>query len=252
MPTFVIASLTIREAQRRRILRVAVIMGVAFLALFGLGMHYIFRELESSTWRPNNGVDFFEVPATLLAMTGLYITNFLVVIMSVLISVASISSEIESRLIDTFVTKPIDRHQIVLGKWVGFAAMSCAYSLLLGSGILIITYLRTGISLSNPAGGLLIMTLNAIIMMTVTIAGGTRLSTLSNGVLAFMLYGVAFIGGWVETIGSTFRNEAAVNLGIVSSLIMPIEAIWKKAALVFQPRMLSNPEFAGPLPLSRL
>lgn len=243
MAFLTIARLTIREAQRRRILWVALIMGALFLLLFGVGVYYIFREIQANTF---SNEEFVEIPATVLTMTGLYVTNFLVVIMSVLIAVASISGEIESRLIDTFITKPLSRWEIVVGKWLGFGIMSTVYAAFLAGGVLLITYSLTGFAMRRPVVGIIYMALNAIVMMTVTIAGGTRLSTLANGVLAFMLYGVAFIGGWVETIGAAFRNETAVNIGIIASLLMPIEALWRKAALVFQPRLLSNLEFAGP------
>lgn len=243
MNIWTIAVLTVREAQRRRILWVALIMGVLFLTVFGVGIHLIWREF-ALTGQLQDAI--LEVPGTLLTMAGLYVTNFLVVIMGVLISVAAISNEIETRLMDVFITKPLARWEVVLGKWLGFVLMAVAYSLFLAGGVLLIARLRTGYAVADPFGGLALMSLNAIVMLTVSIAGGTRLSTLANGVLAFMLYGVAFVGGWVETIGALFRNETAVNLGIVSSLLMPIEALWKKAAVVFQPRMLVTPDLAGP------
>jgi len=56
------------------------------------------------------------------------------------------------------------------------------------------------------------------------------LSTLANGVLVFGLYGLAFIGGWIEHIGSLINNLTAINIGIISSLIIPSEALWKRAA----------------------
>lgn len=218
-------------------------MGALFLIIFGIGLHLIFREFAEQGMLDD---EFIDIPKNFLTMMGLYITNFLVVIMSVLISVAAISSEIESRLIDTLVTKPMHRWQIVLGKWLGFATMSALYALFLAGGVLIIAWLRVGVVMDRPIAGISLICLNAILVMSITIAGGTRLSTLANGVMAFMLYGVAFIGGWIEVIGSTLRNETAVNLGIVASLILPIEALWRKAALYFQPRMLGNFDFGGP------
>lgn len=245
MSTWIIAQLTIREAQRRRILWVALIMGILFLALFSTGMHYIVRDMEKFGLDLTNELDL--MPISVLGLMGLYVTNFLVVIMSVLISVAAISNEVESRLIDTLVTKPMRRWEIVLGKWLGFALMAVIYSLLLSGGILLFIYLRIGYQFENIAQGMLLMAFNAVIVMTVSILGGTRLSTLANGVLAFMLYGLAFIGGWVETIGSFLQNETAINLGILSSLLMPIEALWRKATVLFQPRSLNfNQGFAGP------
>jgi len=243
MAIITIAGLTIREAQRRRILWVALIMGMAFLAIYGTGMYYIWREFSEM------GAEFDEfarAPANFLTLAGLYVVNFLVVIMSVLVSVAAISNEVESRLIDTLVTKPIRRSDIVLGKWLGFAIMCVVYSILLSTSVLGISRLITGFGVENPLPGVLMLSLNALVMLSLSIAGGTRFSTLANGVVAFMLYGIAFIGGWVETIGAGFQNETAVNLGIMASLLNPIEALWRKASIVFQPDIISNMEFGGP------
>ena len=243
MPLLIIAQLTIREAQRRKIMWVALVMGVAFVALFSLGLHYLMLDIEQYGFSLDN--EFDVLPINGLTMAGLYVTNFLVIIMAVLISVASISNEIESRLIDTIIVKPLRRWEIVVGKWLGFALMSVIYTWLLAGGILLFSYWRTGFSFVHYFRAIGLLSFNALIMMTVTIAGGTRFSTLANGVLAFMLYGLSFIGGWVETIGSLFKNEAAVNIGIIASLIVPIEAVWRRAILELQPLQLDT-RFAGP------
>jgi hypothetical protein len=46
MSVWVIASLTFREAARRRILLAALILGVMFLIVYALGFHYISRDIE--------------------------------------------------------------------------------------------------------------------------------------------------------------------------------------------------------------
>jgi ABC-type transport system involved in multi-copper enzyme maturation permease subunit len=166
---------------------------------------------------------------------------------SVLTSVATISGEIESHTVESLLTKPIKRWQLVLGKWLGFAAIILAYVLLMPGGILLVVYLRSGFTLSNVAAGLLLIYLEGLVAMSITIAGGTRLSTLANGALAFMLFGLAFVGGWVEQIGAFLRNEMAVNIGIVASLLMPSEVLWKKASTIMEPRTaLGLDDLAGP------
>ena len=46
----------------------------------------------------------------------------------------------------------------------------------------------------------------------------------------FGLWGLAFIGGFVEQIGALVRNPSVVNIGIISSLILPTEAVFRRAA----------------------
>ncbi|MFT7584710.1 MAG: Cu-processing system permease protein [Cellvibrionaceae bacterium] len=239
-----IARLTIHEGVRRNLVRLSLGLGLLFLIVFGVGMHYIFLQFEDADFMSASEM---QMPAIGLTIVGLYVINFLVILISVLISVAAISSEIDTHVIDTIVTKPVRRWEIVLGKWLGFVIMISVYTLVMAGGLIIISIMRTGVELENIAGGLILMCLNGVLVMTISIAGGTRLSTLANGVVAFMLYGIAFIGTWVENIGAVFENEAAVNIGIISSLVVPAEAVWRKASLLFQPRILGNPQFAGPV-----
>ena len=70
--------------------------------------------------------------------------------------------------------------------------------------------------------------------MTVALLCSSRLSALATGAVVFGLYGLAFIGGWVEQIGSVLQNQTAINVGIVSSLIIPSEALWRRAAYEMQ------------------
>lgn len=241
-----IAQLTIRETQRRRILWVGGLMAIIFLIFYAVGFHYVWLDLQE--WPGQEA----EAPSLFLILAGLYATNFLIIMTSVLIAVATVSGEIESHTMESLVTKPITRWQIIIGKWLGYAFLILLAVLLLPGGVLLVVYLRAGLVLDNVVGGLALMYLEGLVGLAVCIAGGTRLSTLANGALVFMMYGIAFVGGWVEQIGALFRNETAVDLGIVSSLIMPTEVLWKKASLFFEPRLADNLVFAGPFSVASL
>jgi ABC-type transport system involved in multi-copper enzyme maturation permease subunit len=169
-----------------------------------------------------------------LAMAGLYVVNFLVVMMTVLTSVDTLAGEIASGTMQAIATKPLRRFEIVLGKWLGFAAMLALYVALMGGGVAAVTLALTGYAVPGLLAGLSLMALEGLTLLSVCVLGGTLLSTLANGVLAFGLYGLAFVGGWIEQLGSLLRSEASVNIGILSSLLMPSEALWKRAAFEMQ------------------
>jgi Cu-processing system permease protein len=247
MSFLIFSELTVREAQRRRILIVALIMGLAFLLLFAAGFHYVFQQMEKDSIVDSRQG---ELIIGFLLTAGLYAANLLITIIAVLVSVTTISGEIDSHTIDALITKPVRRWEVVFGKWLAFAFLLILYTLFLAGGLMLIVYLRSRYTLSNLPVGLALMVLQALIILSITIAGGTRLSTLANGVLAFTLYAIAFLGGWVEQIGALFRNEAAVDIGIVTSLIMPSEILWKKAQSIFQPQLAATPYAAGPFAVS--
>ena len=238
---FTITVLTLREAWRRRIVWIAFLMGLVFLGIFWLGLRDIYNDIETMRLPANQA----QMILGLSLSAGLYVVNFLIVMMAVLMSVTAVSGEIDSHTIDTLVTKPMHRWEIVLGKWIGYAIILLGYILFMVGGILLIVYWMSGYIAQNILAGLAIIWLEGLTILSVTILGGTRLSTLANGVLAFMLYGIGFIGGWVEQIGSLLQNETAVDIGIVTSLIMPTEALWRKALALFQSNSLNMP-IAGP------
>lgn len=232
MSTLTIARLSFREASRRKILLAALLLGLLFLTVYGLGFHFIMREVEKEIGTMRM-LELNQVRNFLL-MAGMYVVNFLTAMMTVLNSVDTLSGEIASGTIHTLVSKPVRRWEIVLGKWLGFAVMISLYLLLMGGGVMGVVYLRSGYTAPHPLSALALIWLNALILLSVSLMGGAYLSTLANGVLVFGLYGVAFIGGWIEQIGSFFTNpsasQIAINIGIITSLMMPSEALWKRAA----------------------
>jgi Cu-processing system permease protein len=234
MATWVIARLTFLEAARRKILLAALVLGLVFLVVYGLGFYYIQGEFE----RNPNGPSMLARKEILnfLMLAGLYVVNFLTVMMAVLTSVDTISGEIASGTIHTLVTKPVRRWEVVLGKWLGFVGMLTLYLLLMAGGVMALVYAVSGYIAPNALRGLELLWLNALLLLSISLLGGTTLSTLANGVLVFGLYGVAFVGGWIEQIGALpfIQNQTAVSIGIISSLIIPSEALWKRAVFEMQ------------------
>jgi ABC-type transport system involved in multi-copper enzyme maturation permease subunit len=227
--TIVIAKLTFREASRRWVLWVALLLGLLFLIVYGLGFREILSEMSdnSSLLQRSEFTSF-------IMLAGLYAVSFLTLIMTVLTSVDTLSGEITSGTIHTLVSKPLRRWEIILGKWLGYTGMLTLYLLLMAGGVLLIVYWLSGYTAPNVWVGLGLMWLNINLLLSISLFGGAFLSTLANGVLVFGLYGVAFIGGWIEQFGALLNNSAAINIGIISSLILPSEALWKRAVFEMQ------------------
>ena len=237
MSVLTIARLTFREASRRWVLWVALLLGVAFLAIYALGFHEIQKDIEGSM-RNMNPLAAKEMQSFFL-IAGLYVVNFLTVMMTVLTSVDTLSGEIASGTIQTIVSKPMRRWEVVIGKWLGFAGMLTMYLLLMAGGVMAVVFLRSGYQAPHALAALGLMLLNVLLLLSVSLLGGASLSTLANGVLVFGLYGIAFIGGWVEQFGAFLKNQTAMNIGIFCSLVMPSEAIWRRASFLMESPLVS-------------
>ena len=242
MTILVIARLTFREAARRKILLAALLLGLLYLAIYGVGFYFVNQDISNSQFGP--GLLELNQIRNFLFMAGMYVVNFLTVAIAVLTSVDTLSGEITSGTIHTLVSKPLQRWQIVVGKWLGFAGMLSLYLLLMAGGTVLLVYLISGYTAPNIMRGLGLLWMNAILLLGVSLAGGAVLSTLANGVLVFGMFGIAFVGGWIEQIGSFIQNQTAINVGIISSLLIPSEALWKRAAFEMQSPLVSTLGFS--------
>jgi len=231
--TLTIVRLTLHEARSRKILLAALIFGLVFLALFTTGLYFIDR--VENTRLPQR-----RLMVASIAMAGLYAVNFLTIMTAVLVPADTLSGEISSGIIQTVVSKPLRRSEVLLGKWIGFWIILSGYLGLMAGGVLLATRVIANYSPPNISTGLSLMCLEGTLLLTLSIAGGTRLSTITNGVMVFGMYGVAFIGGWMEQIGTMADNVAARYLGIAASLLVPCESLWRLAAYYMQPKLMRD------------
>jgi Cu-processing system permease protein len=238
---WILARMTFREAIRRRIVLTGLVLGVCFLVIFSVGFHMIYAAISETAAQSGSAANNIarSEASNFLLMAGLYAVAFLSVAMGALLSADTLAGEISSGSIQTIVTKPLRRSDVVLGKWLGFAGLLGLYSLLMSGGIVLSVLIQTGYIPRNMLAGLSLIYLEALLVMTISLAGSSAMPALATGGMVFGLYGLAFLGGWIEQIGSVLNNPTAVKVGIVTSLIIPTEALWRRAAFEMQSPLTS-------------
>ena len=245
MGVWIMAGVTFREAARRKIAWAALLAGGAFLALFATGVHFQAKDLQRANVPP---FILYQLQSSVLQV-GFYAVDVLAVLLAVLTSVDTLSGEIASGTIHAIATKPVSRWEILVGKWIGFACMVAVYVALMFAGVATVGRVAAGIATPRVLLGGTLVYLECLIVLTMTFACGTWFSTLTNGVVVIGLHGLAFIGGWIEQIGTFANSPRLVTVGIVSSLLMPSEAVWHRASFEMQSsfaRTLQFTPFSNP------
>jgi ABC-2 type transport system permease protein len=244
MGAWVMAGVTFREAARKKFLWMALLAGAGLIAFFNTGMYFQLKDRAATT----NPLVMRQIINGML-MVGLYAVDGLAVVMTVLTSVDTIAGEIASGTIHAIATKPIPRWQIVLGKWLGYVGMLSVYLFLMVGGITLSTYAlsshySSGVTPHHFLRGFGLIWLECVLLLSLTFLFGTTFSTLTNGVLALGFHGLAFIGGWIEQIGALTSSPRAVTVGIVSSMVMPSESLWRRAAFEMQSPVIGAIQFS--------
>ncbi len=240
---WILTKLTFREAMRRRIMLAGLVLGISFLIIYSLGLHFILDQISlaikaAATENPSVNQSISNVGKVEsmngFLMAGLYAVTFLSIAMAALLGADTLAGEINSGTVQTIVTKPIRRADVVLGKWFGFAGLLGLYVLLLAGGIVLSMFIQAGYMPDNVLSGIGLIYMEFVLIMTITLMCSAAFPALATGGIVFGLYGLSFIGGWIEQIGAALHNSTAVQIGIVTSLIIPSEALWRRAAFEMQ------------------
>lgn len=234
------AGVTLREAARRRILWTALVAGGLLLVVFAVAMHLQVLEFQGRAMSP---FVRYQVESGML-MIGLYTCALLAVVLTILTSIDTLAGEIDSGTIQAIATKPIARWQILLGKFVGFVVMIVGFVLLTFFATIWVAHAITGVFPEHAVRGALLIIFECVLALSLTFLLGTWFSTLTNGVLVLGLQGVALMGGWLEQVSGFSQSAHIVTLGVVSSLIVPTEALWRRAAYELQTPLAGSLSFS--------
>lgn len=238
-----VARWTIKEAVRRRLLVGLVALSAVFLSLFGVGFTLLYAKA-----RTESGAEAFvgTLAATVLTVLGLYAVQFLAAFLALFLSVGAISADVDSALLHAVLARPITRTQYLLGRWLAFAALLVCYVVAMAGALLLIARAVAGYTPVGPLRALALLTLEVLLLVSVGMLGSTVLPTLGNGVLTFSLFGLAWLGGIVELIGSAVHNVGMANIGTGVALAFPSDALWRGASYFAQsPAFLAQTSAVG-------
>jgi Cu-processing system permease protein len=232
-----IMQLTFLEMRRRRIVQAALACGAGCLVVFAAAIY-----LLHNFHHPAGAQSLLQsrILLQLQTLAGLYAVNLMAVSVAVMLPVDAISGEIASGVMQTLASKPIRRAEIVLGKWLVYWLMIAAYTAVMVVGIVLEMRLITGFSQAHVGAAVGLMTLQGTVLLSIVLAGGARLTTVANGMIAFGFYSVAVVGGWIEQIGVMMGDSGARYVGTAISLVSPTDALWRRALYVLQPPVMSQ------------
>jgi ABC-2 type transport system permease protein len=244
MRALVIARLVIREAARRRLLLALLLLTLLVIALTGWG----FSRIPTITQR---GAPLSDVQVKLLSSQFLIVTmfmfSFVLAMAAVFIAAPQISGEVESGTALAILSRPIGRAEYVGGKWLGLAALVAVYAggaaaIELGVVNAVVGYLPP-----EPLAFIAFVITEGLVIMTFALLLSTRLSGMVGGVIALVLFGIAWIGGIVGGIGTAFDNAGITHVGTVTKLVLPTDGLWRGAVYALEPQtIVATAAQAGP------
>ncbi|HEX5174312.1 MAG TPA: ABC transporter permease [Gaiellaceae bacterium] len=222
-----IAGYGFREAVRRKVFAVVVVLTAAFLALFWLANHYVFTRLSSITPPTDVHVDTRTFAGAFLLGLAMFATLFLGVVLAVFLTLGVVSGDAERGLLQPLVVRPVGRATLLLSRFLGAAVVCIVYVLAVyGIALAIIDETGQWTPPSKLAPGLELAG-GVVIVIALSILGSIVLSSTANGIAVFMLFGAGLTAGLLGTIGHALNSTTIEHASRDAAWALPFEALYQ-------------------------
>ncbi len=215
----VIAGLTIKEALRKKVYLLAILIGVIFclLSILPMFMGWSFKSLG-----PREREVYF--PVGLVVFLGIPMIRFFSTLLTVLLATGALAGEIEKGSLLVIIPRPISRLQVLLGKWIGVMAVMCL-SILLWSGLLWASlYVQLGYSYHTIMLAAFVLMLYPVIYSSLSLFYSSFTGQILAAALTLLCGGISWAEGILVFIGKLpfIHLPLLVRLGKACAYVVPM------------------------------
>lgn len=230
-----IAGLTLKELSRRRVVMAGLVLTAIVLTLAAWGFASLPR--VPCGRNPCPEIQILSAAAVLLIMM-MFMISFVIALGAAFLAAPAIASDIESGIALAMLPRPIRRRDVLVGKWLALAGVIILYTLAVGGILVAIVKYFTGYMPPGPLMAVAYIAAEGLMLLTLALLGSTRLGPMACGIMAVVLFGVTWMMGVAGAIGVAFQNQAVTNVGVIASLILPTDGLWRAAAYHLSPAIL--------------
>jgi len=224
---FVVVGYALREALRRRVFAVVVVLTIAFLVLYWLGAREAFDDTSGFAAEEDGIVDTKAFTGATIFGLAMFATLFLGIVLTIFLTLSVVRGDAERGLLQPLVVRPLGRASLLLARWAGATAVSSVYVILVYFATLLITRSAGDWTPDHVVGPALALAGGVAVVAALSLLGSIFLSTTANGIAVFMLFGAGLTAGLLGSIGNALGNETLEDVAQVTAWALPFEALYQ-------------------------
>jgi ABC-type transport system involved in multi-copper enzyme maturation permease subunit len=224
-----IVGYALREGLRRRVFLAVLVLSVAFLALYGVGAHFAFRDVRNFAGPEPKILDPQAFTGATIFGLAMFTTLFLGSVLAVFLTLGIVRGDAESGLLQPLVVRPVGRTTLLLSRFAAAAGLSAGYALTIYGAALAITWQAGHWAPDHLLGPGLALALAVAIVAALSLLASTVLSVTAQGIVVFMVYGAGLTAGLLAQIGHAIHSSTLHSIGRVASWALPFEGLYAAA-----------------------
>lgn len=217
---------SVREGLRRRVFLAVLVLTAAFLALYGLGAHYVFRDANNFAGGEQDILDPKAFAGATIFGLAMFATLFLGSVLAVFLTLGVVRGDAESGLLQPLVVRPLGRTTMLLARFAAAAALSSAYVIAVYAIAWAITDATGHWSPDHLVGPALALALAVSCVAAISLLLSVFLPVTAQGIVVFMVYGAGLTAGLLAQIGHAIGSHSLHEIGKVASWALPFEGLY--------------------------
>ncbi len=217
---------SVREGIRRRVFLAVLVLSAAFLALYALGAHFVFRDVRGFAGGEEGILDPKAFAGATIFGLAMFATLFLGAVLSVFLTLGAVRGDAESGLLQPMVVRPIGRTTMLMARFAGAAGLSAAYVILVYLAAWVITMATGDWSPDHLLGPALALALAVSIIAAISLLLSVLLPVTAQGIVVFMIFGAGLTAGLLAQIGNAINSDSLHAIGRAASWALPFEGLY--------------------------
>jgi ABC-type transport system involved in multi-copper enzyme maturation permease subunit len=222
-----IARFSLRESLRRRVFLIVGLLTLVFLALYGLATWQAFETADEFAGGNETGVEADVVVGATMAGLAMFAILFLGTILAVFLTLGAVRGDSERGLLQPLLVRPLRRRTLLLGRWLGAAAVCSPYVVVVTLAAFALTAVFGDWWPDRTITPLLALALGVAIVAALSLAGSIVLGSIANGIAVFMLFGAGLTAGLVGQIAEAIGSDRLGQIASIATWALPFEALYQ-------------------------
>ncbi len=215
----------LREALRRKVFAVVLLLTIGFLGLYWLANHYVFRDVENIS--PPVGIDARTFAGAFMFGLAMFATLFLGVVLAVFLTLGVVRGDAERGLLQPLIVRPVGRSTLLFARWLGAVAVCAPYVGAVYAAAMLITGLTGHWWPDRIVVPGLELAAGVAIVAALSLLGSVFLTAIANGIAVFMIFGAGLVAGLLGSIGHALNSHTLEHSAKIAAWLIPFEALYQ-------------------------
>ena len=220
-----IAGYGLREALRRKVFVVVLLLTLGFLALYWLANHYVFQDIAHVL--PPAGIEPRPFAGAFVFGLAMFATLFLGTVLAIFLTLGVVSGDAERGLLQPLIVRPVSRPTLLASRWLGAVAVCAPYV----GAVYVAAMLITGLTGHWWPDHLVVpgleLAAGVALIAAISLLGSVFLSSTANGIAVFMVFGAGLVSGLLGTIGHALNSHTLEHAAKIAAWLLPFEALYQ-------------------------